>query len=149
MARFLGLDIGDARTGVAVSDANGRMALPVETVVRTRSIRQDAARIARLAVERDATAIVVGLPKMMNGAESEQASRIDAFIRVLRGYVRIPIHMQDERLTTHAAAQVLRDVGTRRRTRKGQLDAAAACIILQEWLDAQTVPALADASEAE
>jgi putative Holliday junction resolvase len=132
-SRFLGLDVGDRRIGVAVSDPTGSLARPVETYER-RSVRADVQHIVDLAGEYDAIKVVVGLPKNMNGTEGPQAEKTRDFAAALaeRG---LSIDLWDERLSTVEASRRLIEQRRRGRRLQERLDSEAAAVILQTYLD--------------
>lgn len=138
--RIVGLDVGERRIGVAISDATLTLARPVG-VLQPASIEADAARlaaaeIARLAAEEDGVAsVVVGLPRRLDGSLTELTRRVEAFAAQLGEMTRLPIILQDERLTSREAESRLALTEKDWRTRKRRLDAAAAAIILQDYLD--------------
>jgi putative Holliday junction resolvase len=134
--KILALDVGDKRVGVAVSDAAGWQARPVEILTR-RSKREDFAAVARLVEEHRAAAIVVGYPLNMDGTRGPQARRVARYARELQQAVSVPVTLWDERLSSEEAAERLRAAGGSRRRRRRYLDDAAAAVILQEYLDAQ------------
>lgn len=129
---LLGLDAGERRIGIAASDSSGRLARPVEVLVRC-SRAEDFAQIAYIANELGARAIVMGLPFNMDGTRGPQARRTERFAHRLAEAINLPILFQDERLSTEIAAERLRDAGKRV---SGPLDAYAAAVILQDYLDA-------------
>ena len=130
----VGLDIGEARIGVAVSDPSGILATPVETVRRGPG---DLDRIAALAAEYEAVEIVVGLPRSLSGGEGPAASRIREVASELAGRVSgVPLRFVDERFTTVTAERVLREQGRKGAKRRAVVDQAAAVVILQQALDA-------------
>ncbi len=131
----LALDLGDVRIGVAVSDPDRRVAVPVGTVHVGRPPGELKA-IAGLAAERGATLVVVGLPLNMDGSRGPRAAHAEAFADVLRGILDVPVELCDERLTTVEAERGLREAGVRGRDRRAVVDAAAARVLLQGWLDA-------------
>ncbi|MFZ5861639.1 MAG: Holliday junction resolvase RuvX [Nitrospirota bacterium] len=135
--RFLALDVGDRRIGVAVSDELGITAQGVSTIHR-RSWASDLAEIARLAEHWDAGAIVVGWPLTLAGTVGPRARIVQDFMTRLQGVVRVPITTWDERFTTATAERVLIDADVSRAKRKQVIDKAAAVVILQDFLDAQT-----------
>lgn len=142
--RVVGLDVGERRIGVAVSDATRTLARPVG-VVRTSSlafaVRQVVDEIARLAAEDDPVSeVVVGLPRHLDGSASEMTARVAAFAAALGPAVRLPVHLQDERLTSREAESRLAIRDREWRSRRRRLDAAAAAIILQDYLDARREP---------
>ena len=131
----LGLDLGDARIGVAVSDDDRRLAVPVGTV-RT-GAPADLRAIAALASERGATLVVVGHPLLLSGDAGERAHHAERFAEALRSFLRVPVVLQDERLSTVQADRSLREAGASGRERKRAVDRSAAAVILQSFLDAQ------------
>ena len=130
--RALGLDVGDRRIGLALSDPTGLLASPYGVVERGPS---DIADILRVAEENEVSEIVVGLPLSMSGASGAQAGKVRGFIRDLRSQTDLPIRTVDERLSTVQAQTMLHQSGRRRQRDRGQLDAAAAAVILQAYLD--------------
>lgn len=143
VARIAGLDVGERRIGIAVSDATGTLARPVG-VVRTSGLDKDAldraaAEIARLAGEDDGlVALVIGLPRRLDGSANEMTSRVEAFAQTLGRRMSLPIVLQDERLTSLEAESRLAVREKDWRVRKQRLDAAAAAIILQDYLDSRS-----------
>ncbi|MCL4533941.1 MAG: Holliday junction resolvase RuvX [Bacteroidetes bacterium] len=128
----MGLDPGERRTGVALSDAEGRLASPL--LVLTHSSREKAlAAIAELANRHKVQSIVVGLPKNMDGTEGPQAARARRLAQRLRERLGLEVVLVDERLSTFAAEEALAHLRPARR--RERLDAAAAAIILQGYLD--------------
>ena len=137
--RVLAVDVGARRVGLAISDATATLARPLEAIVvqsAADAVERVARRIADLASEEDGVStIVVGLPVRLDGTPSEQSARVGTFIEALRQQTTIPIVVADERLTSREAESRLA-VGERDwRKRKKKLDAAAAAIILQDYLD--------------
>jgi putative pre-16S rRNA nuclease len=133
--RVLGLDLGDARIGVAISDDGRRMAVPLGTV-RT-GAPQDVKAIADLVAEHGVTLVVVGHPLLMSGEAGERAHLAERFVEALRSILSVEVELQDERLSTAEAERALRDAGTRSRDRRRTVDRSAATVILQAWLDAR------------
>jgi putative pre-16S rRNA nuclease len=131
----LGLDLGDARIGVAVSDDERRLAVPVGTV-RT-GAPADLRAIAALVTERAATLVVVGHPLLLSGEAGERAHHAERFAEALRSFLEIPVVLQDERLSTVEAERSLREAGASGRERRRAVDRSAAAVILQSYLDAQ------------
>ena len=142
VARIAGLDVGERRIGVAVSDSTGTLARPVG-VVRTSGLDGDAldrtaAELARLAAEEDGlSALVVGLPRRLDGTANEMTPRVRVFAETLGRRTSLPVVLQDERLTSLEAESRLAVREKDWRVRKQRLDAAAAAIILQDYLDNQ------------
>ena len=131
----LGLDLGDARIGVAISDDARRLAVPVGTV-HVGQPPGELVAIAELVKDRGVTLIVVGLPLTLRGERGTRAGHADAFTQALAGVVEVPIELQDERLSTVEAERALAAAGSRGRERRRVVDASAATVILQSWLDA-------------
>ena len=133
LPRVLGIDVGERRIGVAVSDLLGLTAQGLQTL-QTRGAKQDAASVADLANEYGAVAIVCGLPKNMDGSLGFQAERVQQFCELLKekGF---RILYQDERLTTASARNVLIEANVSRTKRKQVIDKMAAGYILQGFLD--------------
>jgi putative Holliday junction resolvase len=134
--RVLGLDVGDRRIGVAVSDSLGLTAQRV-TVLERRGPSRDVEAVQALVERYGASAVVVGLPLTMRGERGVQAEKVSAFSEALRRSLAVPIELVDERLTTVQGARALRETGASRRTRKAVIDQVAAQLILQDFLDRQ------------
>lgn len=138
--RVVGFDVGERRIGVAVSDATRTLARPIG-VLRPMGLDDDAARVAaaevaRLAGEDDGVAaIVVGLPAHLDGSASPMTPRVQKFAAELERLTALPVAFQDERLTSREAESRLAIREKDWRTRKAKLDAAAAAVILQDYLD--------------
>jgi putative Holliday junction resolvase len=132
---IMALDVGEKTIGVAFSDETATLAFPGETIFRQEGKKRDMAALRGLVAERQVREIVVGMPYMMDGSRGVQAEKVEEFIAVLRNNVRIPIHRQDERLSTSEAERVLMAGGRRREQRKQVIDSLAACLILQTFLD--------------
>lgn len=135
MSRVLGVDLGSRRIGVAVSDPTGTVATPLATIPH-RSLREDAAQVARLGRDHLAERIVVGLPRRLDGTVGTAARRAQAFVRALKQLTEIPVVLWDERLSTVAAERALLEGGVRRARRRDVRDRVAAAIILQGYLEA-------------
>ena len=133
--RSLGIDLGDARVGVAISDELGMLAHPLETIPVAKVNPME--RIAGLAAERDIGAIVIGMPRNMDGSFGPAAEKAKKFIEELRGKVTCRVISWDERLTTVSAQRQLQEAGRKAKDQRSVIDQAAAIIILQSWLDAQ------------
>ena len=131
----LGIDPGDARIGVAVSDPTGFLATPVETVRRGGG---DVRRIARLVAETGAVEVVVGLPRSLSGSEGPAAVKVRDFaLGLARRIAPVPVRLCDERLTTVSAESILRERGRNGAKRRAVVDQAAAVLILQTALDTE------------
>jgi putative Holliday junction resolvase len=136
MSRSLGIDFGDARVGVAISDELNFLAHPLETIdVRRVEVIP---RIAALAAERGVDAVVVGMPRNMDGSRGPAAEKAQKFADALRDALPdCRVVTWDERLTTVSAQRSLREAGRKAHEQRGIIDQAAAQVILQSWLDAQ------------
>jgi len=132
--RYLGLDVGDVRIGMALSDETETLASGLPTFKRV-GPRKDAQQVAALVREHAVGELVVGLPLRLDGSRGPQAEKVTAFVERLRRVLRIPVGMRDERLTSVEASERLAEAGVRGRARKARLDQAAACLVLQELLD--------------
>ncbi len=137
--RVLGLDLGDARIGVAISDDERRLAVPLGTV-RT-GAPADLKRVAALVEEHAVTTVVVGHPLLLSGERGDRAHHAERFADALRAIVPVPVVLQDERFSTSEAERALRETGTTGRDRRRKVDRSAATVILQAWLDAQRADA--------
>jgi putative Holliday junction resolvase len=137
--RYLGLDIGNRRIGVAVSDELGLTAQPVLTLERRQTgssiSRDDLRSLARLGRRFAVAGIVVGNPVHLSGEASPQAEKTKAFAAALGELTGLPIHLHDERLTTHEAHQILYEAGHARQEHRRVVDQVAATLILQSFLD--------------
>jgi len=135
--RYLGLDIGNRRIGVAVSDELGLTAQPVLTRERKRNQRDDLRSLARLCRRFGVVGIVVGNPVHLSGEVSPQAAKIQAFAAELGALTGLPIHLWDERLTTREAHRILYEAGHPRQQHRRVVDQVAATLILQSFMDAK------------
>ena len=141
--RFLGVDCGRKRIGLALSDATGLLASPWKTISALETPQASAARIAALLDDArdpldDAAAvgaIVVGLPRRLDGTDNEETSSARALAQAIRERTGLEVHLQDERLTSREADARLAEREPDWRRRKQRIDAAAAAIILQDFLD--------------
>ncbi len=132
--KYLGVDYGDVRTGLAESDLSGTLATGIATV-RPGGMDHTAALVASEAAARGCKKIVVGLPKNMDGTEGERAKTVRAFITLLGEKTEIPVVTYDERMTTMAAYRYLGATETYGKKRKDSVDTLSAQIILQDYLD--------------
>ncbi len=134
--RVLALDVGERRIGVAMSDAEGFLAMPLTTLhaePRDRALRQIVALVQEHAVDE----VVVGLPLTMSGEMGPQAREVQLFAEQLEAALGSKVRFFDERLTTVVADQMMRDLGIRPEKRKARIDEVAASIILQDYLDSK------------
>jgi putative Holliday junction resolvase len=137
--RRLGIDVGSVRIGVAVSDPDGILATPVETVRRDR-LGKHLRRLGELVVEQEAVEVVVGLPRTLADRTGSSARDAIELADVLaRRIAPIPVRLADERLTTVSAQRSLRQAGVRAKDQRIVIDQAAAVAILQGWLDERRV----------
>ncbi len=132
--KYLGVDYGDVRTGLAECDISGLIATGIGTVSEG-GMRKTAIRVAREAADRSCKKIVIGLPKNMDGSEGPRADVIKAFAALLREYTDIDIDFYDERMTTMAAYRFLGETGTYGKRRREAVDTLSAQIILQNYID--------------
>jgi putative Holliday junction resolvase len=134
--RILALDFGKRRIGLAISDPSRLIASTLETLQRT-TIRADLDALRDLAATREATLILIGLPLNMNGSEGLPAQRVREFAERLGRRTGLAVELWDERLTSVAAEEMLRERGANPDRRSGKVDALAAAILLQGYLDHQ------------
>ena len=138
--RALGVDYGERRIGLALSDATGLLASPWKTIANDANVGAAAQRIAlevdALLAESDGLdAIVIGLPRRLGGEPTDQTLRVQKLAQLLAARLTVPITLQDERLTSHAADELLAERERDWRKRKPKVDAMAAALILQDYLD--------------
>lgn len=134
--RILGVDYGDARTGLALSDLSCTLASAIGTVKAT-GMRKTAEAVAEAAKKHGAAEIVLGLPVNMNGSEGPRAEKARAFASMLEEITGLKVSLFDERLTTSAAHQIMNLTDTRGKKRKSTVDMLSAEIILQDYLDSK------------
>jgi putative holliday junction resolvase len=132
--RYLGLDLGGRRIGVAVSDIDATLARPLETITVTGQ-NQALKRICELAAEHEAAGIVIGLPLNMSGSSSAGSKEVEEFADKLRRLCPVPIYFEDERLSSRQAEAVLHSYGKKIKGNKDKIDRISAAIILQSFLD--------------
>jgi putative holliday junction resolvase len=137
LGRVLGIDYGERRVGLAISDPTGIIAQPLPTLQRRKGKRPPVAQLARLAADNEVVSIVVGLPLTLDGDESDWTREVRAFGDALATRTGIPVAFIDERMTSVRAEQAVRSLGLRKQQRqeKERVDAAAAMLILQAFLD--------------
>jgi putative Holliday junction resolvase len=131
---ILGVDLGEARTGIALSDDLRMLAHPLQTIASA-SVNKVAQRVQKIVSERQVDCVVVGLPRQMNGILGPAARNAQHFVERLRSLVSCDVVTWDERLSTVAAERALRDAGRKTRETRGIRDQVAAQIILQGYLD--------------
>lgn len=138
MPRILAVDFGERRVGLALSDPTATIAQPLTVLVRRAGKRPPVQAIADLAAEHDVQHIVVGLPLTLAGGESDWTREVRAFGEKLAARAGLGVTFADERMTSVAAERAVRSLGLRKteREKKERIDAAAAVLILQAYLDA-------------
>jgi putative Holliday junction resolvase len=151
-SRALGVDVGRRRIGLAISDPTGTLARPLTTITVDSDIAggvdQVARQVIRLAAEDDGLCVVVvGVPSSLDGTPTEQTREVTVFMDALRGRITVPVIGEDERLTSREAEERLALREPDWRKRKLRLDAAAAAIMLQDFLDRSVKPANHDRGE--
>lgn len=134
VGRILGLDVGDRWIGVALSDPEGILASPLTRITRT-GAEATIEAILQLVRQYEVKRVVAGLPYSMQGGLGQQAKKVLDFLHELRQHLEIPVETWDERLSTVAAERMMREAGIVRKKKKGKIDAAAAALILQGYLD--------------
>lgn len=147
-ARYLALDAGAKRIGVAISDPLGLTAQPLLTVMRKANPREDLRSLSRLARQHGCTEFLIGLPLRLSGESSAQTERVRRFAAQLAEYSGLPVRLWDERLTTQEAHSILYASGRKRQEHARLVDQVAATLILQSFLDHPT-PANADTPTSE
>lgn len=134
--KIMAVDLGLARTGLAISDPSETLASPLGTIPERKEDRL-LQRVAACAAEQGAQAVVVGYPRNMDGSRGESARRAEAFAQSLEEVSGLPVTLWDERLTTVSAAGYLNQTDTRGKKRKAVIDTVAATIILQDYLESR------------
>ncbi|MFC1952420.1 Holliday junction resolvase RuvX [Chloroflexota bacterium] len=134
MTRSLGLDIGDRRIGVALSDPEGMLASPL-TIINCQDDATNIEAITDIISQQQVEKVIVGLPRLMDGSLGEQAEKVKTFIQKLCSHTEVPVEFRDERLTTVSAKRLMRDTNTRKNKSRAKYDAIAAALILQGYLD--------------
>lgn len=136
--RILGLDVGEKRIGVAISDPLGWTAQGLTTIQRSNSELEDIETVLEIVKKYQVTSIVVGLPRNMNGTYGPQTEYIKNFAEKLAQKTQVKIDFWDERLTTVAAERALLEADLSRKRRKKVVDKVAAVVILQNYLDCKS-----------
>jgi len=137
--RSLGVDLGEKRIGLALSDEDGIIASPLGTVMRTGD-RAAVREIVRVVAEREVGEVVIGLPLRLEGTEGPAAVGARKFAERLGAEVAVPIRLWDERMTTALAERAMIEGGARRSERREKIDRVAAAILLQSYLDSRPRP---------
>ena len=136
----MGLDLGERRIGIAVSDDAGSLVLPVGHVDRSRRLKDDIEAVLNIAQERRVEGLVIGMPYHISGDVGVQAKRAQGFVRALRKRTELPVFTVDEGYTSVEAEALLREAGNQPSRNRGAVDALAAVLILRRFLDQQTAP---------
>ena len=139
--RSLGLDIGDKRIGVALSDPEGILASPF-TIINRRDESRDIEAIIDIIRRQQVGRVIVGLPRSLDGSLGKQAEKVKAFTQRLCEQTKVPVEYRDERLTTVMAERLRRAASSKKTRRKARHDDLAAAIILQGYLDEEHEPRL-------
>ena len=135
--RAVGVDLGERRIGVAVSDSAGQIATPYELLPRTGSRDEDHRRIAAIVADVEAEVLIVGLPLSLDGTEGKAAQAARDEADQIQALFPIPVEMHDERFTTVEAEHRLKEQNLNARAQRKVVDKVAAAILLQAWLDSQ------------
>jgi putative holliday junction resolvase len=141
--RVVGVDLGQKRIGLAISDPTGTLARPLKTIERRQSDADAAellcATITALSNEEKVGRVIIGMPRRLDGADNDQTPRVQKMVAMLSERLTIPVVTQDERLSSREAEERLSLRERDWRKRKSKLDAAAAAVILQDYLDGRSV----------
>ena len=140
MKRWLGLDLGHVRIGVALSDPLGVTAQPL-TVLKSAGTQKDIIAIGELVEKHEVTQVIIGLPLNMNGTESSTTKKVREFTGKLAQRLNVPVFFMDERLTSKQAERLMIEGDSRREERRQKIDKVAAALLLQSAL--QGAPLLA------
>ena len=137
LMRVLGIDYGMRRIGLALSDPTETIATPLDTLIRRRGKRAPLSKIESIAIEKGAEHLVIGLPLNLEGNETEWSGEVRAFGASLSKRMNLQVSFVDERMTSVLAERTVRSIGLpkTKRENKARIDAAAAQLILQNWLD--------------
>ena len=140
MARVLGIDFGERRVGLALSDPSATIAQPLPTITRRAGKRPPVAAIVEIISQNEVERAVIGLPLNLAGEETEWTAAVREFATKLADRAGIPVEFIDERMTSVQAERAVRSIGLKRSAReeKGRIDAAAAVLLLQTFLDRQS-----------
>jgi putative Holliday junction resolvase len=131
--RVLALDVGDKRIGVAISDPGQVLARSLKVIQRSR--QQDFAAVARLVKKYEVERVVVGYPRSLDGTAGEQAEKVERYAAGLAESLTVPVLLWDERFSTVSAERLMREAGLRGKKKQERVDAVAAAVILQDYLD--------------
>lgn len=134
--RVLALDVGEKRIGVAISDLSQSLARSLKVVQRG-SRQEDFATVARLVEEYEVEKVVVGYPRSLDGMAGAQAERVERYAVGLTESLTVPVLLWDERFSTVSAERLMREAGLRSKKKRERIDAVAAAVILQDYLDSR------------
>lgn len=134
MSRYLGIDYGTVRIGLALSDPTGTLCSPLP-FLENKSIRKVIADLAALVKNHEVIGLVIGLPRNMDGTYGSSAQKVRDFIGQIQSEISLPIQTIDERLTTAQASKQLIGIGLSHKDLRKKVDSSSACIILQQYLD--------------
>jgi putative Holliday junction resolvase len=132
--RILALDVGEKRIGVAISDLSQTLARSLQVIQRG-SRQHGFAAVARLVEEYEVEKVVVGYPRSLDGTAGKQAEKVECYAAGLAEALTVPVILWDERLSTVSAERLMREAGLRGRKKQERVDAVAAAVILQDYLD--------------
>tara|TARA_B100000945_G_scaffold181032_1_gene145051 strand:- start:353 stop:763 length:411 start_codon:yes stop_codon:yes gene_type:complete len=135
--RAVGVDLGEKRIGVAISDRDATLATPYEVLIRSGSGEHDHAKIRAIVEEVEAELVVIGLPLSLDGTEGPAAKSARIEAGLIAEATQVPVQLQDERLTTVEAERILKEQGLDTQQRRQIIDKVAAAILLQAWIDGQ------------
>ena len=134
--RVLALDVGDKRVGVAISDPSQILARSLKVIQRG-SRQDDCATVARLVEEYEVERVVVGYPRSLDGTVGKQAEKVERYAEGLAKTLDVPVLLWDERFSTVSAERLMREAGLRGKKKRERIDAVAAAVILQDYLDSR------------
>ncbi len=134
--RVLALDVGEKRIGVAISDLSQSLARSLKVIQRG-SRQEDFATVARLVEEYEVEKVVVGYPRSLDGMAGAQAERVERYAVGLAESLTVPVLLWDERFSTVSAERLMREAGVRSKKKRERIDAVAAAVILQDYLDSR------------
>ena len=134
--RVLALDVGDKRVGVAISDPSQVLARSLQVIQRG-SRQEDFAAVALLVEEYEVVRVVVGYPRSLDGTAGEQANKVERYAARLTESLTVPVLLWDERFSTVSAERLMREAGLRGKKKRERIDAVAAAVILQDYLDSR------------
>ena len=137
MSRLLGIDYGTVRIGLALSDPTRTLASPLP-FLENNSPQQVTQALSELIQTHQISALIIGLPRNMDGTYGPSAQKVSDFISLIKGTISLPITPIDERLTTAQASKQLAGIGLNQRQLRKKVDSSSACLILQQYLDCST-----------